>query len=140
MADPIDSDPSSGQQGRGAAILRMAGDERAQEAVLVLSSVPDALLAKRIAHVLVEERLAACVNLGAAGLSMYMWQGTLEGTEEIPLMAKTTRERLQALADRLRQLHPYEVPEILVVPVLGGLASYLDWMQAQTSALSQPED
>lgn len=147
MSDPIESGPVPGPQGdashaagQGLAVLRLAAHAWDHEAVLVLSNAPDALLAKRIAHVLVEEGLAACVNLGAAGLSMYMWQGTLEGTEEIPLMAKTTRERLQALAERLRQLHPYEVPEILVVPVLGGLASYLDWMQAQTSALSQPED
>lgn len=134
MAAPTDSDPISGQQARGAATLRMAGDGREHEAVLVLSNAPDALLAKRIAHVLIEERLAACVNLGPSGLSMYMWQDTLEGTEEIPLVAKTTRGRLQALADRLRQLHPYEVPEILVVPVLGGLASYMDWMQEQVAA------
>lgn len=133
MSDPIDSSAQQGQD-REPAVLRMAGDESGHEAVLVLSNAPDALLAKRIAHVLIEERLAACVNLGAAGLSMYMWQDTLEGTEEIPLVAKTTRGRLQALADRLRQLHPYEMPEILVVPVLGGLASYMDWMQEQTAA------
>lgn len=131
MSDPIDSSAQQGHD-REPAVLRMAGREH--EAVLVLSNAPDALLAKRIAHVLIEERLAACVNLGAAGLSMYMWQDTLEGTEEIPLVAKTTRGRLQALADRLRQLHPYEVPEILVVPVLGGLASYMDWMQEQVAA------
>lgn len=133
MSDPIDSSARQSQD-REPAALRMAGDESGHEAVLVLSNAPDALLAKRIAHVLIEERLAACVHLGAAGLSMYMWQDTLEGTEEIPLVAKTTRARLQALVDRLRQLHPYEVPEILVVPVLGGLASYMDWMREQTAA------
>ncbi|RTZ45815.1 divalent-cation tolerance protein CutA [Candidimonas sp. SYP-B2681] len=90
------------------------------------------LLAKRIAHVLVEEHLAACVNLGTAGLSMYMWEGTLEGTEEIPLTMKTTSERAPALVARLLQLHPYEVPEVLVLPVSGGSTSYLDWVRSQT--------
>ena len=100
------------------------------EVVIVLSNAPDMLLAKRIAHMLVEEYLAACVNLGAPCLSMYMWEETLEGTEEIPLTIKTTRGRLPALAERLKQLHPYEVPEFLVLPVLGGLQSYMEWVRA----------
>ena len=95
---------------------------------------------EKLSALAVEERLAACVNLGAAGLSMYMWRDTLEGTEEVPLIAKTTRGRLQALADRLWQLHPYDVPEILVVPVLGGLASYMSWMQEQTAAPPRREE
>lgn len=105
----------------------------AHDVVMVLSNAPDMLLAKRIAHVLVEEGLAACVNLGTPGLSIYMWDGQLEGTEEIPLAMKTTQDRVQALTERLAQLHPYSVPEILVVPVLGGLQSYLDWVRTQTS-------
>lgn len=116
----------------------MANDSIAQagsgddEVVLVLSNAPDMQLAKRIAHMLVEEYLAACVNLGAPCLSMYMWQGTLEGTEEIPLLMKTTRGRLPALTKRFRQLHPYEVPELLVLPVTGGLHSYIQWVRDQT--------
>jgi periplasmic divalent cation tolerance protein len=102
------------------------------EAVVVLSNAPDLLLAKRIAHVLVEEGLVACVSLGAAGLSMYMWEGRLEGAEEIPVTMKTTRARLPELIERLAQLHPYDVPEILAVPVVGGLESYLDWVSQQT--------
>lgn len=99
--------------------------------VIVLSNAPDALLAKRIAHVLVEEHLAACVNLGEAGLSMYMWQDTLEGTEEIPIVMKTTSERAPALMERLRQLHPYEVPELLILPVIGGSREYVEWVREQ---------
>lgn len=98
---------------------------------MVLSNAPDMLLAKRIAHVLVEEHFAACVNLGALGLSMYMWEGRLEGAEEVPIVMKTTRGRLPALIGRLKQLHPYEVPEILVLPVLGGLQSYMEWVRDQ---------
>ncbi|HEY9279815.1 MAG TPA: divalent-cation tolerance protein CutA [Eoetvoesiella sp.] len=104
----------------------------ADDVVVVLSNAPDLLLAKRIAHVLVEEGLAACVNLGAASLSMYMWKGQLEGSEEIPLTMKTTRAMLPALTARLIQLHPYEVPEVLVVSVSGGSESYLSWVRQQT--------
>lgn len=100
------------------------------DVVVALSTAPDLLLAKRIAHVLVEERLAACVNLGAACVSMYMWEGKLEGGEEIPLTIKTTGQQLDALQRRLVALHPYDVPEFLVLPVLGGLPAYLDWVRA----------
>lgn len=113
--------------GSGRATLALADD-----VVILLSNAPDLLLAKRIAHVLVEEHLAACVNLGGAVLSMYMWEGVLEGTEEIPLTIKTTIARAPQLLARLAQLHPYEVPEILVLPVSGGSTSYLDWCRSQT--------
>ncbi len=106
----------------------------APDVILVLSNAPDLLVAKRIAHMLVEERLAACVNIGAPVLSMYAWQGRLEGGEEIPLWIKSTTARQEALIERLRTLHPYEVPEVLVVPVMGGLPAYLDWVRAETSA------
>jgi len=71
------------------------------------------------------------VNLGAPCLSMYMWEGRLEGAEEVPMVIKTTRGQVPALIERLRQLHPYEVPELLVLPVLGGLQSYMEWVRAQ---------
>ncbi len=123
--------------GPGEAILSMFthGDAAAQpdDIVLVIGNAPDQLLAKRIAHVLVEEGLAACVNLGATGLSMYMWAGRLEGGEEVPLTMKTTRARVHELVARLQQLHPDEVPEILVLPVLGGLTSYVDWVRERTA-------
>lgn len=103
------------------------------DVVVVLSNAPDLLLAKRIAHMLVEEHLAACVNLGAPMLSMYMWEGELEGTEEIPLTIKTTQSALAAMTERLIELHPYEVPEILVLPVQGGARPYLEWVREQTA-------
>lgn len=104
-----------------------------QDIVLVLSNAPDQLLAKRIAHMLVEEGLAACVNLGAACLSMYMWEDRLEAAEEVPLTIKTTQAAVPALAARIAELHPYDVPEILVVPVTGGAQSYLDWVRGQVA-------
>lgn len=112
--------------------LKMPGGWQPDDAVLMLSTVPDSLLAKRIAHVLVEEGLAACVNLGAESLSMYMWQGTLEGAAEVTLTIKTRVSRAQSVADRLVQLHPYNVPEILVLGPLGGSRAYLQWLSDQT--------
>ncbi|MGO3892594.1 MAG: divalent-cation tolerance protein CutA [Paenalcaligenes sp.] len=102
--------------------------------VLVLSNAPDELLAKRIAHYVVEEGLVACANLGAASLSMYMWQGELQGETEVPLQFKTTARRVEALIQRLVSLHPYEVPEVIVVPVVAGLGSYIKWVQDETAA------
>jgi len=106
---------------------------RDNDPVLVVSNAPDLLLAKRIAHVLVEDGLAACVNLGAPGLSIYRWQGEIEGAEEIPLSIKTTWARQRDVVQALARLHPYEVPEIIVLPVVGGLAPYLDWVREQTA-------
>src|SRR5690554_2506049 len=107
------------------------------EVVVALSNAPDMLLAKRIAHMLVEEHLAVCVNLGAPYLSMYMWEGKMEGAEEVPLTIKTTRGRLPAVIARLKELHPYEVPELIVLPVLGGLQSYMEWVRAQARQQQQ---
>jgi len=109
---------------------------RDDDVVLVISNAPDMLLAKRMAHVLVEDGLAACVNLGAPVLSIYRWEGEIEGADEIPVWIKTTAGRQQAVVQALARLHPYEVPEIIVVPVIGGSASYLDWVRAQSSGES----
>lgn len=103
------------------------------DVVVVLSNAPDIMLAKRMAHILVEDGLAACVNLGAPSLSIYSWQGEIEGAEEIPLTIKTTAGRQQAVIEALSRLHPYEVPEIVVVPAIGGSAAYIDWVRRQTT-------
>lgn len=107
--------------------------QQPDKVVVVLTTVPDTLLAKRLAHVLVEERLAACVHAGAPGVSMYMWQGELDGGEEVALVIKTATERAAALMHRLAELHPYDVPECLVLPVLGGSKAYLEWVVEQTT-------
>lgn len=100
--------------------------------ILVVSNAPDLLVAKRIAHVLLEEGWAACVNLGAPMLSMYRWQGTIEGADEIPMLIKSTRAQETGLLQRLAELHPYEVPEAVVVEASGGLPAYLDWVRAES--------
>lgn len=106
--------------------------------MLVLTTVADAETGKRIAATLVEEGLAACVNLGAESLSMYMWEGVLEGATEVSLTIKTRASCAQAVANRLGQLHPYDVPEILVLDLLGGSRAYLQWLTDQTDAV-QPD-
>ncbi len=103
------------------------------DVVLVLTNAPDLPLAKRIAHLLVGEGLAACVSLGAPILSVYAWKGEVKETEEIPMTIKTTRGRGAELIARLTALHPYEVPEAIVVPVAGGHGPYLDWVRSLTS-------
>jgi periplasmic divalent cation tolerance protein len=99
--------------------------------VLVLSTVPPAD-ADRIAGALVEERFAACVNLMPVR-SVYRWQGAIQRDDELLAIIKTTAERAPALTARLRELHPYDVPEILVVPVADGLPAYLDWVAGETT-------
>lgn len=105
-----------------------------EQVVLVLSNAPDELSAKRIAHVAIEDGLAACVNLGQPSLSMYMWQGALDSAQEIPLTFKTTGARVLALMEHIKKHHPYEVPEIIVLPVIAGLDSYIQWVKDCTQA------
>lgn len=103
-----------------------------KEILLVLTNVPDNDVARRISRELVEQRLAAYVNILPGVRSVYRWQGTIEETDEITLLIKTTRDVYTKLEATLKATHPYEVPEILVLPVSGGLSSYLDWVGAET--------
>ncbi len=98
------------------------------EVLVVLTTVPDAATAERLAARLVADRLAACVNVLAPVRSVYRWKGTVETAAEVPLLVKTTRERYAALEDALRALHPYELPEIVALPVAAGLEAYLAWV------------
>jgi periplasmic divalent cation tolerance protein len=102
--------------------------------VMVITNAPDLLLAKRIAHVLIEEQLAACVNIGPSMLSVYGWNNEIEGAEEIPMTIKTTVNKQEAMIERLVSLHPYEIPEAIVIPVIGGHAPYLNWVRSLTSS------
>ena len=100
--------------------------------LLVLTNLPDRASAERIAERVVAENLAACVNILAPCRSVYRWKGALQHDEEHPLLLKTTRERYAALEQAVRALHPYELPEIIAVPVERGLPAYLDWVAAET--------
>ena len=96
---------------------------------------PDVDSAARLAATLVEERLAACVNVVPGLRSVYRWQGAVERSDEVLLLIKTTRPRLPALSARVLELHPHELPEVVAVEVAGGLSAYLDWVAEQTSDL-----
>ena len=98
------------------------------EAVIVISTWPAEEDARPAAATLVEERLAACVNVLPPMESVYLWKNSVERSQERQLLIKTTRARVDALLARLKQLHPYEVPEALVVPVTGGAEQYLAWL------------
>ena len=103
------------------------------DALLVISNLPDRASADRLAHVLIEERLAACVNVLSSCRSVYRWKGKVEDAEEFPVLIKTTRERYAALEAAIRKNHPYELPEIIALPLAAGLPAYLDWVAAETS-------
>ncbi len=101
-------------------------------ALLVLTNLPDRAAAERLAEHLIAERVAACVNILAPCRSVYRWQGALERVEEHPLLIKTTAERYGALEEAIRAAHPYELPEVVAVPIERGLAPYLDWVASET--------
>ena len=104
------------------------------DALLVLTQLPDAASARALAEHIVSARLAACVNILAPCRSIYRWQGRIEDAEEVPLLIKTVAERYSELEAAIRAQHPYELPEIVAVPLSHGLPGFLDWVAAETSA------
>ena len=99
--------------------------------VVVLTTMPDDARTDEVSRVLVEERLAACVNVHAPMVSIYRWKGVVEKDNERQLVIKTTRAVLPALEKRLRELHPYELPEFIVLNAAGGSQAYLGWVAQQ---------
>ena len=110
-------------------VPRAAGSD----AVIVLTTLAADVDAAELARTLVEERLAACVNVLPAMTSFYRWKGTLEEEREQQLIIKTVAGRVTALAARLKELHPYEIPEFLVLQTTGGSEAYLEWLRESTS-------
>ena len=102
------------------------------DALLVFTTLPSADKAAELAKVVVEERLAACANLLPAIRSIYRWQGKLQDENEVLVLLKTRAEHLERLKLRILELHPYEVPEVLAVPVEAGYQPYLDWLAGET--------
>ena len=103
-------------------------------ALLVLTNLPDRETAERLAGVLMEKRVAACVNILAPCRSVYRWKGAVQREEEHPVLIKTTAERYPALEAAIRAAHPYELPEIIAVPIEHGLPAYLAWVDAETKS------
>ena len=103
------------------------------EYVIVLTTLPADADGIGIGRALVDERLAACVNLLPAMDSLYRWEGQVEQDTERQIIIKTSRERVAALWDRIRELHPYEVPEFVVLPITDGSDAYLRWLGESTT-------
>jgi periplasmic divalent cation tolerance protein len=100
--------------------------------LLVFTNLPERAAAERLADSLLEQRLAACVNILAPCRSVYRWKGAVQHDEEHPMLIKTTTERYPELEKALRAGHPYELPEIIAVPIERGLPAYLEWVTAET--------
>ena len=120
----------------------MEGSQTRSQALLVLTSLPDEASAQALATALVTERLAACVNILAPCQSVYRWQGQIESTIEVPLQIKSTTACYAALEVVVLAHHPYELPEIIAVPIAHGLPEYLAWLITETRAetLLEPAD
>lgn len=100
--------------------------------LLVLTNVPDAAIAQALAEQLVEKRLAACVNILPAVQSVYQWQGAVERANEFALLIKTVQARYAEVQAAIKAVHPYDVPEIIALPIVEGLPAYLDWIAYET--------
>ena len=103
-------------------------------AILVLTQMPDRACAQSLARSLVEARLAACVSVGMPVESLYHWRGEIETAQEVPLTVKTSADRYAEVEAAIRARHPYELPEIIAVPIVHGLAPYLGWIAGETAA------
>ena len=101
-------------------------------ALVCLASCPDTAIATTVPETLVEARLAACVNIVPGLTSVYRWQDQIRRDEELLLVIKTHSDRLDALRQRIDELHPYELPELIAVEAADGLPAYLDWVRAET--------
>ena len=99
----------------------------------VITSIDSPEGADRIGRVLVEQRLVACFQVFGPIRSTYRWNGAIEQADEWLCLAKTTSERLDELTERITALHPYETPEIIATPIVGGHSGYLDWISAETA-------
>ena len=109
----------------------MSNTNSAQNLIL-LCTCPDDKVAAQLARQLIEQRLAACVNRFGGLTSTYMWDGELKEGTEVQLVIKTSVAAAERLIDTLQQAHPYELPEIIAVPITAGHAPYLQWIQDQT--------
>jgi periplasmic divalent cation tolerance protein len=103
------------------------------DAVIVFTNLPDREAAVKLANELVAKRLAACVNVLSECTSVYRWKGTIENASEVPVLIKTRAARYAEVEAAIRGLHPYELPEIIAVPVVRGFDDYLRWVADETS-------
>lgn len=109
-------------------------DDTGYEVVLV--TAPDESVAQTIAHALVEESLAACVNIVRGMRSIYRWQGKVEDEPEVLMIIKTRQELFEQIVSRVKALHPYSVPECIALPIVAGSEAYLGWLALGTKESS----
>ena len=102
------------------------------ETILIISNFPDEKSAKQLAEALIHQHLAACVNVLSPCASVYRWQGEIESAEEIPVLIKTQRQHYDRVEQLIKMMHPYGLPEVIMVPITGGLPAYLQWIAAET--------
>lgn len=107
--------------------------ENLTDNILVISNLPDRDSAIRLAELLISRGQAACVNVLAPCTSIYHWQDKTESAEEVPVFVKTSRTKYPDVERTIKAHHPYELPEIIQVPIAGGLPSYLEWISKETS-------
>lgn len=100
--------------------------------VVMITTLPDRAAAGALARALIDERLAACVNIMPPCTSVYRWQGAVESADEVPLWIKTRAAAIDQVTQFIKDRHPYELPEVIALPVTAGLTPYLDWVSAQT--------
>lgn len=103
-----------------------------EQALLVITNLPDAALANAFARQLVEQKLAACVNILPGVKSIYRWQGAIEEANETCMLIKTTQLAYAPLERAIKAAHPYDLPEIIAVPIAAGWPAYLDWITQET--------
>lgn len=106
------------------------------DTLLILTTLPDQAAAEQLAARLLSQKLAACINILPAMTSLYMWKGKLERGQEHLLLIKTQRDCYETLETEIRNRHPYELPEIIGVPVTAGLSDYLAWIAENTTSLT----
>jgi periplasmic divalent cation tolerance protein len=108
--------------------------------IAVLTNLPDSASAFNLARALIDARLAACVNVLAPATSFFRWEGRPQEAPEVPVLIKSTAERYPDLERAIRACHPYEVPEIIALPVQAGLAGYLGWVEAECKPAAAGHD
>jgi len=99
---------------------------------IIYSTIDDIIDARKIANILVEEQLVACVNIIPGVESVYKWKGKIENSNEVVLIVKTIDDKVKNTIKRIKELHTYELPDIVVIPIIGGLKEYLDYINRET--------